>query len=139
MTNKQKDTITALRERGSSYNDISLATGLSKESVRAFCRYHGITSLQPEPTHLEEREPGTCPNCGAPVKKGVGKRVRRFCSPECRQLWWNTHPEQVQKKAIYHYTCEGCGKSFSAYGNSHRKYCSHACYVFARFRGGDAQ
>ena len=30
-----------------------------------------------------------------------------------------------------------CGKPFRAYGNSQRKYCCHACYVQARFRGGD--
>lgn len=32
-------------------------------------------------------------------------------------------------------TCPACGKEFPVYGNSHRKFCSHACYIAYRFRG----
>ena len=31
----------------------------------------------------------------------------------------------------------GCGKPFTVYGNSKRKYCSHECYIRNRFKGGD--
>ena len=32
-------------------------------------------------------------------------------------------------------TCPSCGSTFYAYGNRNRKYCSHECYVEARFGG----
>ena len=68
-----------------------------------------------------------------------GRKPKRFCSPECRQKWWNAHPERVGQKAVYEYVCPGCGQSFTAYGHSHRKYCSHECYVETRFKGGEAR
>ena len=37
--------------------------------------------------------------------------------------------DEVKHKAVYTYECACCGKPFTAYGNSHRKYCSHECYV----------
>lgn len=35
----------------------------------------------------------------------------------------------MKRKAVYTYTCPACGKEFTVYGNSHRKFCSHACYI----------
>jgi hypothetical protein len=32
--------------------------------------------------------------------------------------------------------CQHCGKPFTDYANRHRKYCSHPCYIAARY-GGD--
>ncbi len=31
------------------------------------------------------------------------------------------------------FTCACCGRYFTAYGNNHRKYCSHGCYIAGRF------
>lgn len=53
----------------------------------------------------------------------------------------NTIDEQVlaalAAKDTTH-TCAGCGATFEAYGNKHRKYGTHACYIRTRFgtRGG---
>jgi len=33
-------------------------------------------------------------------------------------------------------TCARCGKEFTSYGNKNRKYCSHDCYIKARFWEG---
>ena len=41
----------------------------------------------------------------------------------------------VKRKAIYEYTCPTCGSAFTAYGNRHRKYCCHECYIADRFGG----
>ncbi|MCI9560414.1 MAG: hypothetical protein HFG52_14545 [Lachnospiraceae bacterium] len=57
---------------------------------------------------------------------------------ECRVKWWHEHPEKIKQRAVYSFTCAGCGKPFTAYGNSRRKYCSHECYIRNRFKGGDA-
>lgn len=55
------------------------------------------------------------------------------------KLKGNAHPEAVKQKAVYTFTCPECGKEFTAYGNAKRKYCSHDCYIAARFKGGDAR
>lgn len=65
-------------------------------------------------------------------------KPRVFCSDECRVKWWHEHPEKIKQRAVYSFTCAGCGGQFTAYGNSRRKYCSHGCYIRARFKGGDA-
>ena len=43
--------------------------------------------------------------------------------------------DMVKRKAIYEYTCTTCGSAFTAYGNIHRKYCCHECYIADRFGG----
>ena len=42
--------------------------------------------------------------------------------------WWHAHPEKIERRAVYTFTCQTCGIGFEAYGNNHRKYCSRACY-----------
>lgn len=77
-----------------------------------------------------------CRECGKPLVQVDGMKRRVFCSKECRVKWWKEHPERLNQRAVYQYTCPHCGKPFSAYGNSKRKYCSHACYISDRFGGG---
>ncbi len=57
----------------------------------------------------------------------------RFCSDECRVLWWNSHSGEVKRKALYSFKCASCGEDFTAYGNAKRRYCSHSCYCTDRF------
>jgi len=64
-----------------------------------------------------------------------GVKRRAFCSKEYREKWWHSHPEEIRQKAVYAFTCAGCGGQFTAYGNSKRKYCSHECYTRVRFKG----
>lgn len=64
-----------------------------------------------------------------------GRKRKRFCCDDCRNKWWNAHLELVKRKAVYTYTCPACGKKFTVYGNSHRKFCSLACYIAYRFGG----
>lgn len=56
--------------------------------------------------------------------------------PTSRQASCNYGSEEVNRKANYSCTCAFCGKQFTSYGNKHRKYCSHACYINDRFGGG---
>ena len=79
-----------------------------------------------------------CLGCGKPITQREGIKRVKFCCPSCRQAWWNSHPEKVNRKAIYSFTCACCGKPFTAYGNRGRKYCSHECYITDRFKGGEA-
>ena len=75
-------------------------------------------------------------------KLGLNKEaVRSYCryhgltansDPVCPQCG-----KPIVQKAVYSYTCIGCGCAFTAYGNDHRKYCSHACYIQDRFKARD--
>ena len=58
-------------------------------------------------------------------------------SEKCRNKWWNSNLDKVNRKANYEFICPHCKKPFSAYGNKNRKYCSHACYIEDRFGGAE--
>ena len=132
MTTEQKTKICELRYKNHGYAAIAKSLGLSVSSVKAYCQRHGLAGNR----STAESEVDRCKGCGKPIHQVTGRKRIKFCSPACRQAWWNTHQHEVIRKAIYSYTCAHCGKPFSAYGNKHRKYCSHACYVAARFGGG---
>ena len=134
MTTEQKNRISEMRKSGVSYAEIADRLCIAKEAVRSYCRNHKVTA---EPIKPETTLP-VCPQCGMPVHQIAGRKKKRFCSVSCCQLWWNAHPDAVRQKAVYHYTCAGCGKAFTAYGNSHRKYCSHECYIKDRYKENDA-
>ena len=137
MTNEQRERITALRQQGQGYATIANTVGLSKDSIKAFCRNHGLAGVKAECKDESVHDDNTCVNCGAPLVQTPGVKKKKFCNSTCRQAWWNTHPAQVNRKALYSFTCSACGKALTAYGNNHRKYCSRGCYVADRFKGGD--
>ncbi len=125
MTEKQKGRIAALRSKGYTYADIAKKLNVSVNTIKSFCRRQG----KPDVTDK-------CQNCGKSIAQTEGARHKKFCSDKCRMQWWNSHSDEVKKKAIYEFTCACCGTAFRAYGNNHRKYCSHDCYVKHRFEGG---
>jgi endogenous inhibitor of DNA gyrase (YacG/DUF329 family) len=129
MNTLQKDRIIFLRKTGVGYGKIATELNLSLNTVKSFCRRNNL-NIAPETQNSD-----LCVNCSTPLKHTDGAKKRRFCSNKCRTEWWNSHPEQVKQKAVYTFTCPHCKKSFTAYGNSHRKYCSHSCYISARFGG----
>jgi len=126
MNDMQKQRIKKLRQQGVTYSKIAGLLGLSVNSVKSFCQRNGISNT-PEPDDKD-----CCRNCGALLVQVPGRKTRRFCSPECRVLWWKTNPSRTEQ-ATYHFVCPGCGSKFSAYGNQNRKYCTHGCYINTRF------
>ena len=135
MTDMQRAQIICLRQQGKGYATIAAKIGLTKQNVSKFCRNHGLGGVKgqvctPTASCIEK-----CLNCGSELKHTPGAKKKKFCDVHCRQTWWNAHQFMVARKAYYSYTCPACGKSFTAYGNAHRKYCSHSCYIAARFRG----
>ena len=134
MTNKQKTQIRKLRNDNQSYAQIASSLGLTLSSVKGYCQRHGLAGIRAiAPTPASEPEPSVCKGCGKEIKQRPGVKLILFCSPSCRQAWWNSHLDQVNRKAVYSYTCACCGKKFTAYGNAHRKYCSHSCYIEGRY------
>ena len=130
MTDKQKNAIASLRREGYGYGKIADALGINKNTVKSYCRRHGVEKIKHDSSGDETV---FCRNCGAFVKQIQGRKKKLYCSDKCRQTWWKEHPEMLNHKAMYDYVCPECGNTFQAYGNAHRKYCSHDCYIKHRF------
>lgn len=142
MTASQKEKIAKLRGRGDGYGKIALALGISQNTIKSYCRRNNIGADSVSPVAMDEPlETGTsfCECCGKEIRQIFGHKKKRFCSDACRNKWWNSHLDLVKRKAVYEYKCPGCGKEFEVYGNSHRKYCSHECYISHRFGGGQCE
>lgn len=135
MNVDDKNRIIKLRKNGLGYKKIAQVLGMKESNVKTFCRRNGLngTVQKPPVTVFPGIEQKPCKNCGDLFLQYPGHKEKFFCSDACRIKWWNSHLSQVKRKAMYEYTCPTCGKKFYAYGNRNRKYCSHACYIKARF------
>ena len=139
MNVEQKSKIASLREEGYGYSKIAQTLGLSKNTIKSYCKRHNLPGSDADSgTKAPVGKPDRCMECGKEIAQVPGRKEKKFCSDECRHKWWNARPEKITRKAVYSYTCAGCGKTFTAYGNSHRKYCNHNCYIADRFKGGDS-
>lgn len=122
MTNQEKQTAVRLRDEGHTYRQIAADLNLSESCIKSFFRKRSSAEVaDSSPTS------GFCEECGALVTYTPGHKKKRFCSYACRMKWWKEHPDAGHRKAFYTFTCACCGKTFTAYGNAHRKYCSIAC------------
>ena len=121
MRLQDKIAINNMRLEGHSPSVIAAKLGLSAGTVRSHI-------------HRHPNIPGAkaCKNCGRPLMQPKGRREKKFCSDACRMAWWNSHQEDVSRKAYYNLVCQHCGKEFESYGNKNRKYCCRACYVASR-------
>ena len=54
-----------------------------------------------------------CPQCGTAIVPNHKGRPRKFCSPECRSRWNNTHPKPENWKTVRSKICPVCGREFS--------------------------
>ena len=138
MTEYQANQIREMREQGIGYRSIGLTIGLSRDVVRNFCKTRGLAGFGSVLTkNIQEQVMlgKACLYCGKEISQPKTGRPKKFCSDYCRRTWWRGHPERIQKRdsALYTMTCTRCGRSFLSYGNKTRKYCSHECYIKARF------
>lgn len=131
MTNEQKLLIISLRKEGLGYKRVASRLGMSENTVKSFCRRNEINNR----LIIENQEDSACKHCGKPIEQNPKYKKRKFCSDKCRMNWWNSHMDEVERKAIYEFICPYCGRKFSVYGDARRKYCSHECYVKHRFGG----
>lgn len=131
MTDEQREKIIRFRKMGRGYADIGKELGISKDTIKSFCRRHSLTAADIPAIDSTDR----CRECGVEIRQQPKKKKQIFCCKACREKWWTEHPEQIRQKAVYEFICAGCGKAFTAYGNRKRKYCSHKCYITDRFGG----
>lgn len=136
MTDTQKIQIGKLRGAGLGYKKIAEQMGLSENTVKTYCRRHGLGGNMTHLQNVTQNEEHHCLCCGKPVQQTPGRKEKKFCSDSCRNKWWNSHLDKVERKANYEFVCPHCKKPFTAYGNKNRKYCSHECYIADRFGGG---
>lgn len=136
LTDQQKIHIQLMRNEGLGYLKIANKLSLSVNTVKSFCRRNEKPETTKDatcsPTQIYESM-SLCKNCGAALEMRLGHKPRKFCSDACRISWWNSHPDLVRQRAIYHFTCHHCHMPFTSYGNKSRKYCSHSCYADERF------
>ena len=130
MTDAEKEKVRFWRCEGHSYSVIAARLGISENTVKSYCRRNHLAGVAAKEPIL------VCRYCGKPLSLSPKTKQRKFCSECCRRAWWKTHPELIHREAFYPMVCEHCGKEFKSYGNRKRKYCSHECYIAARFGKG---
>ena len=138
MTADQEIAVNIFRQQGFDNQWIANLLGLEADDIELFCRRDASddnSDVSAEETEVTDPDiwADHCKNCGVVITQTPHARERYFCSPACRQSWWNAHLDLVKRKAFYSFTCITCGKEFEAYGNKHRKYCCHECYLVDRF------
>ena len=136
MTDTQAKQIRDFRVKGIGYKAIASVLGLSRDVVRMYCKNHGLGGYGAEVvvnTAEQIQQGRACPYCSQTIRQpGMGRR-RKFCSDTCRRSWWTRHPEAARRVSFYEKACAYCDQLFTIYGNKHRRYCSHECYVRDRF------
>lgn len=139
MTETQKEQIWKLRSEGLGYVKIAREIGVSENTVKSFCRRNAKAEAKTDMIHVRKiPQKHFCLQCGTEVEQTAGRKEKKFCSDRCRRKWWNAHPNEVHRRKMHQHKCLACGREFEVYGSSKRKYCSHECYIKARFRGGAA-
>jgi len=140
LTDNQRKQIFNLRALGIGYKTIADKIGLSKDTIKSFCKRNNINGpgeIVKLNFQVMQDKKTACPCCGKNFNiKSVG-RPKRFCSEECRRKWWKENPDKrkMRATAIYKLTCNNCNKEFKSYGNKNKKYCSKDCYFNYRFYG----
>jgi hypothetical protein len=132
MTDNQKTQILEMRRLGCTYRHIAANLSLQEGTVKTCClRAAKKDSL----TTPSESPKCTCKQCGKEIIQVAKRKKRIFCCDACRQKWWGSHLFLIHQgsAALHHFTCSYCQKPFTAYGNAKRKYCSHDCYIKARY------
>lgn len=130
LTDDDKKIISMYTRQGLGYRKIAKLTGFNLNSLKSLLWRHKNDPFYHPPKNC-------CLQCGEPLIQIPHKRERKFCSDTCRMKWWNEHRIEINKKAVYTFTCSQCGKEFESYGNANRIYCSRDCYAEARRKKAD--
>ena len=129
-----------MRLNGAGYKTIAAALGgrVRRDNVRYFCKSHGLIGakeLIKLNFDVHRDNPIFCKQCGLRLIRNRHSGLKLFCSDKCRREWWKANPNDAAQthKKVYNLTCEYCHIKYISFGKSDRKYCSHDCYIKARF------
>ena len=134
MTSIQMEQIQKMRQEGQSYSHIASNLKISKNTIKSYCRRNKLLASENMKAKEEKEIYTSCKHCGKPLTQGTKGKPKKFCSEECRRLWWKANDSELVKKAYYTISCAECGNIFESYGNRSRKFCGHACYIKNRFK-----
>lgn len=136
MINIQKEKIQKMRQEGQSYSHIASTLGISENTIKSYCRRNNLGATESTKLKNEKEVYTSCKHCGKPLTRETKGQPKKFCSEQCRRLWWKANDSELHKKAYYTLSCAECEKEFESYGNKSRKFCGHACYIKNRFKKG---
>ena len=129
MTNAEKLLIAQQLKQGLGYTDIAKKLGMSVNTVKSYCQRNGLRRSRS--TAVPKQADTVCRQCGDALIHTPGRKKKQFCSDACRMHWWHDHREM--SKTARGAKCAACGREFVT--DRAQKYCSHACYIAARFGG----
>ena len=140
MTADEKAKITHMRLEGVGFVKISTDLGISVNTIKSYCRRKALLGggIGTSSVETKKHDSTCCKQCGKRLAQKTKCKPKKFCSENCRRAWWKANNSgNSSRKAFYRLICACCGKEFESYGNSHRKYCDHSCYIVSRFGGED--
>ena len=124
MTTREKELVISMRQKGTTFSEISGKVGVSLNTVKSFCYRNNIKPSRKKTTV-------TCKYCGNEINLTSNVRNRKFCDYSCRMAWWKEERQKYRGSIGRECVCAFCGKTFKTYRK--QKYCSHPCYIKARF------
>lgn len=119
-----KEQIFDLKSKGYGAKKISKKLGVSLNTVKSILRR----------INAESTSTNFCKNCGKKIDNSSGHK-KVFCCDKCRNEWWNKRRKSIEKTNGVKAICAYCGKEFISYSHKDQKYCSHECYIKARYKG----
>lgn len=128
MKPSDKIKIEAYRENGVPYAEIAESLSLPLNTVKSYCKRHDLGGRR----ERTAESISLCLQCGTGIPQIPHRKVKKFCSDQCRNLWWRNHRTEVRRKSEQIFICPVCNGKFSAYSSSNQKYCSRACYGKSR-------
>ena len=123
MTNEQKQAIVSMRDSGVPIPSIAEQLGLSVNTIKSFCKRHGIHSGNQSSKNIL-----FCLQCHKEIPQAEHRKAKKFCSDKCRQLWWAENTALIPKDSQIERICPVCKEHFLSYKSKHRIYCSRTCY-----------
>ena len=94
MDKNTKDNIRSLRSQNYSYACIGRKLGIPPNTIKSYCRRHGISPINPiRKTKPEKESLKVCKYCGKEIKY-LGGQKKTFCNTTCKNAYWN----EIRKK-----------------------------------------
>lgn len=125
MTNEEIRKIYELKNQGYGYKKIANELNLSVSTIKSYLL-----------RHKDELAISYCLCCGIKLVHTPKKKKKKYCSSECKRKYYKAHPEYLSSNKRKSIRCKCCNKLFISYDSSTRKYCSHKCYINARYNLG---
>lgn len=135
MTEAEKSLLVKYRQQGKGCAEIARLLNVSANTVKSYMQRNRVVVDAAPAVPVAPVRPriqkGCCKQCGITLTQAEHSREKQFCSDKCRLQWWHEH-RGSSKRAVEH-ICPECNRVFST--DRTQKYCSHECYILARFGG----